>query len=79
MKIGKYWAGKMRAWLDAGKKRTICAPPVTLSSRLALNLQKIRADFAESSDLLISVVEVGGRAAALLSIEGIILLQSFAH
>ena len=79
MKIGKYWAGKMRAWLDAGKKRTVCAPPVTLSSRLALNLQKIRADFAESSDLIIREVDVGGRAAALVSIEGMILLQSFAQ
>ena len=79
MKIGKYWAGKMRAWLDAGKKRTVCAPPVSLSSRLALNLQKIRADFAESSDLIIREVDVGGRAAALVSIEGMILLQSFAQ
>lgn len=79
MGIRTYWTRRLRAWLDAGKKRTTCAPPVTLSDRLALNLQKIRADFAESSDLIIREADIGGRAAALVSIEGMILLQSFAQ
>lgn len=73
------WTEKWKAWLAYGKKRTICAPPVALSTQLSLNLRKLRADFAGSSDLVIREVRVGGRGAALVCIEGMIQLQAYAQ
>ena len=55
------------------------APPTALCTELTQNLHKLRADFNGTSDLVIREITVGNRAAAVISVEGMIQLQAYAQ
>lgn len=55
------------------------ATATALHTELAQNLRKLRADFADTSDLVIREISIGGRAAAIISIEGMVQLQAYAQ